>query len=86
MNNEIEVETTEINGKEYFLVDEIETLSTTYYFYYGIDDENDIQVLKKEIEENEEYYKSVDKENELIQAYALFYEKHKDDNLEGTTN
>ena len=85
MNNEVEVETTELNGKEYFLIDEIETIKTTYYYYGGIDNPTDIQVLKKVMENNEEYYQSVDTENELIKAYALYYEKHKNDNLGETT-
>ncbi len=77
MNREVDIN--EIDGKDYFLMDEIETIKTTYYFYVGVTDSNDIQVLKKVMEDNEEYYQSLDSEKELLEAFNLFYEKHQND-------
>lgn len=84
VNKEIDIN--EINGKDYILLDNIKAMKTTYYFYVSTTDSKDIQILKETVENNEKYIQSIDSEKELMEAYALFYEKHKNDNYEGAAN
>lgn len=83
---EIEVNTIEINGKEYILLDTIENEGNKYYYLYGMNDNKNIQILKAYKENNEEGYMSVDDESEFNEALAIYYLKHRDDKLEETTN
>ena len=72
-----EVETLEIDGKEYFLVDKILDKTTNYYYFANINDTSDIQILK---DKDEEYIKGLDTEVEFDKALEIYLLKHKNDN------
>ncbi len=72
----VTVDTIEIDGQEYFLLDTLKSEQNTYHFFANINNQSDIQVLKTKVENQEEYYVSLDTESEFDQAWALFYKKN----------
>ena len=84
---EIQVNTLEINGKNYFLVDSITENKNTYHFFAELTNPNSIQVLKEKTESDDTYYVSLDTESEFDYALALFYDKyHENSNLNSEIN
>ena len=73
MNQEVEMNVLQVNGKDYFLMDSI-IGKNTYYYFSNIKDANDIMVLK----EQGDNFISLDSNSERDYAFSLFYEKHKD--------
>lgn len=64
-----------VDGKDYFLIVSIEG----YYYFAGVENQNDFFVKKKEIVDNEEYFVSLDSIDELNKAMEIF-SKHWRDN------
>ena len=81
-----DVQTLEIDGKEYILVDSISSEKKTYYYFSNESDVSDIQILTEKEENNEEYFISLDSEYEFNYALSLFFNKHKNDLTDKTTN
>lgn len=77
MDKEIEVETIEINNNEYFLVDTLEIDKEIYRFFANIDNQKDVQVLKDKKIDNEDYFCSIENEDELSKVLREFYLKYK---------
>lgn len=65
------------DGIEYFLMDEIEIEGNTYYYLANINNNKDICVRKKEVENGEEFIATLDSEAEVAKALAHFAYKHK---------
>jgi len=65
------------DGIEYFVIDEIEYKGDTYYYFANMNDEKDVCVRKKLIENNEEYITMLDSVEELQEVLAIFAEKYK---------
>ena len=82
---EIEMNTVEINGKNYILLDKIENNGKNYYYFFEINQIKAMQILTEEYENNEKTFSSVDNENEFDKALSLFFLKHKDDNEKEVT-
>ena len=78
-----EVQTLEINGNDYILVDSITDRDITYHFYSNENNVQDIYILKDK--EGEENLISTETPNEFNKALILYYEKHKNDIFEGAT-
>ncbi len=66
------------NGIEYFLLDEINIDNNTYYYLVNTNDNKDICIRKKEIENGEEYVATLDSDEEVAKALAYFAHKNKD--------
>lgn len=62
----------ELEGKEYFLVSEIDS----YVYYAEEANPKNFIILKEIIEDDEEYIVSLDDENEYTKALSLFYERY----------
>lgn len=77
MNDEVQVTTIEMNGQEYFLVDSVSFEQDTYHFFCNLNNNEEIQVMKDEIDNGEKFYVSVDDEIEYDKAFNLYYEKLK---------
>ena len=80
MNDTLELTTIEMNGNEYFLVDSVTFKNNTYHFFCNSNNNEEIQVMKDEIEGEETFYVSVDNEVEYDKAFSLYYEKIKNEN------
>ncbi len=74
--NEIKLDTIEIDGKEYFLVDTLKDNKNTYNYFANTLDREDIYVLKDKKEIFDEYYVPLDNENEVLYAMSMFYDKY----------
>lgn len=70
-----EVNTLEIDGKEYILLDTITNNNNTYHYFSNESDVNDIEILK----DSQDDFVSIDTESEWNEALTLFLNKHKDD-------
>lgn len=73
MNQEVEMNVLNIDGKDYFLMDCL-VGKNAYYYFSNIKDANDIVVLK----EQGDNFVSLGSQMELDAAFSLFYEKYKD--------
>lgn len=73
----VQVTTIEMNGHEYFLVDSVNSEKDTYHFFCNINNNQEIQVMKDIIENDEKFYVSVDDELEYDKAFSLYYDKIK---------
>ena len=60
------------NNKEYFLVDELMNENINYLLLMNIDDESDIIIAKKIIENNEEYIIEIKADAELSTLKGKF--------------
>ena len=60
------------NNKEYFLVDELMNENINYLLLMNIDDESDIIIAKKIIENNEEYIIEIKDDTELSTLKGKF--------------
>ena len=77
---EIQVETLEIDGKDYVLLESLEANGKKYFYFSNFENQNDIQILKEKIESDEKYFVSLDSETEYDEALILFNQKYKDIN------
>lgn len=71
----IEVNTMEIDGKEFFEVDVISGNKNKYDFFAEIDNPENIKVYKIITENGEEFLEDVNS-NELVEAFKLFNVKY----------
>lgn len=69
---EVAVDVIEIDGKEFCLVDSIDQ----YNFFVQMDNSDNIYVLKEVTENGEEFYKSLDNDDEINKALVMYYEKY----------
>lgn len=69
---EITVDTIDIDGKEFFLVDKIDK----YNYFAEIENPENICILKDKVEDEEELYVSLDDDKEVDKALILYYEKY----------
>ena len=69
---EVAVEVIEIDGKEICLVDRI----NQYNFFVQMDNSDNIYVLKEVTENGEEFYKSLENDEEVDKALVMYYEKY----------
>lgn len=69
---EVAVEEIEIDGKEFCLVDRI----NQYNFFVQMDNSDNIYVLKEVTENGEEFYKSLENDEEVDKALVMYYEKY----------
>lgn len=69
---EVAVEVIEIDGKEFCLVDSI----NQYNFFVQMDNSDNIYVLKEVTENGEEFYKSLENDEEVDKALVMYYEKY----------
>ena len=76
-----EIDTLEINGKNYGLIDTISDNKEVYNYFSNLEDANDIQILKDRLVNGEESFVSLDTEDEFNYALTLFFNKHKNDAL-----
>ena len=76
-----EIDTLEINGKNYGLIDTISDNKEVYNYFSNLEDANDIQILKDRLVNGEESFVSLDTEDEFNYALTLFFNKHKNDVL-----
>ena len=76
-----EINTLEINGKKYGLIDSISDDKEVYNYFSNLEDANDIQILKDKVINGEENFVSLDTEDEFNYALTLFFNKHKNDVL-----
>ncbi len=74
--DEIQVNTIELNGKEYFMVDKVNDDENTYYYFSNENNKQDVHILKEKNGVNEEYYNSLDNGSEFDYALELFYKKY----------
>lgn len=73
MNQEVEIQILNINGKDYFLLDTLGD-GNTYYYFSNLKDTSDVVVLK----DQETNFASIEDKNELNYAFSLFYDKYRD--------
>ncbi len=76
------VETIQLDGKEYFLVDSISDTKNCYRFYSECNNLTDYYVLKNKLVDDKIHYVSVDTESEFNYALGLFYQKHMNDQFD----
>ena len=76
--NENELKFIDIDGKNCFLVDSLVGNNTTYHFFSENKKDGEIYVLKDMLQDGEEYFVSLDNEEELDYAFQLFNEKYND--------
>ncbi len=69
---EVAVDVIEIDGKEFCLVDSI----NQYNFFVQMDNSDNIYVLKEVTENGEEFYKSLENDEEVDKALVMYYEKY----------
>ena len=69
---EVAVDVIEIDGKEFCLVDSIDQ----YNFFVQMDNADNIYVLKEVTENGEEFYKSLENDEEVDKALVMYYEKY----------
>lgn len=74
--NQDELKILEINGKNYFLIDSLDGNNNTYYFFSENIKNGNICVLKKEQENGESFFVSLDDDKELDYALGLFFNKY----------
>lgn len=65
------------DGIKYFLLDELDIDNNKYYFLANMNDYKDIVIRKQEIEDGKEYLVTLDSEEEVTKALAVFAHKHK---------
>jgi hypothetical protein len=68
---EIMVDVIDIEGKDFFLVDTLDE----YNYFSEIDNPENICIMKKEHENGEEVYVSLESDEEVDKALVLYYEK-----------
>ena len=71
----VEVNTMEIDGKEFFEVDILSNNSNRYGYYAEINNPKNIRVYKVVNDGDEEYLEDVNS-NELVEAFRLFNVKY----------
>lgn len=71
--SEITMNTLEIDGKDFILIETIEK----YNFFAEENNPENICILKELEEDNETYYVSLDSDDELDEAFILYYDKLK---------
>ncbi|MBQ8681831.1 MAG: hypothetical protein IJ509_02865 [Bacilli bacterium] len=75
---EVQVETLEIDGKDYILIDSLEKDNNKYFYFSDSQNPSDIQILKEQVDGEEKFFVSLDTENELNEALMIFGQKYKD--------
>ena len=78
---EIQVNTILIDGIEYCLIDTLADNGKNYYYFVNEANSNDVQVLTDSVKDGEEFFVSIESDNEFDQALKLFYEKYKDSEM-----
>lgn len=73
MEEKITIDTLEIDGKNFILIDNVEN----YYFFFEENNEDNICVLKEIVENEEELLVSLENDNEIDKAFDLLEEKYK---------
>ena len=74
--NDNELKIIEIEGKKCFLVDSLVGNGITYRYFSELKKDGEVYILKDELKDGEEYFVSLDTDEELDYAFRLFNEKY----------
>lgn len=75
----IEVDTIELEGKEYIIVEEITINGVVYMHLANSSDPEDFCIRKVIVEDNEEIITGLDNREEFDKVLSIFAEKHHKD-------
>ena len=77
MDDKVSVESININGNDYILLDVISADDDVYRFYYDAVGDGGLQIFREVDINGEVSYSSLDNESDYNYALMLFYQKYK---------
>lgn len=79
--SEMEIKILDIDNKKYFLVDSISNQEKFYHYFSNLKDNHDILVMTDKIEDDNDFYVSIDDDDEFDYALSLFYDKFRENEI-----
>ena len=79
--NETQIKIMDLDGKRYFLIDSISSQEKYYYYFSNMKDNHDVLVMTDKVENDNEFYVSIDDDDEFDYALSLFYDKFRENEV-----